>query len=85
MNVQSTDRTTKHLKMALKPVAVDVGMTVVDLIDKCMVSFNARQLRAACRLYSEVLAQGDTRIGLSLSGALVPAGLGGSCLRRCCD
>jgi len=80
MKIESTDRSARHLQMALKPVAVDGEMTVVDLIDKCMVSFNARQLRAACRLYSDVLTQNGTRIGLSLSGALVPAGLGSSCL-----
>ncbi len=80
MSVQRTERTNKHLRMALKPVAIDGQMTVSNLIDQCMVSFNARQLRAACRLYAEVLAQNNTRIGLSLSGALIPAGLGGSCL-----
>lgn len=80
MSVQRTERTNKHLRMALKPVAVDGQMSVSDLIDRCMVSFNARQLRAACRLYAEVLKQDNTRIGLSLSGALIPAGLGGSCL-----
>ncbi len=80
MRIESAERPARHLRMPLKPVPIDSDMTIVELIDRCMVAFNARQLRAACKLYSGVLSATDTRVGLSLSGALIPAGLGASCL-----
>jgi deoxyhypusine synthase len=50
------------------------------LIDGCMTSFNARSLRTACALFAEKIATPRTVVGLSVAGALVPAGLGQSCL-----
>src|SRR6185369_10619983 len=42
--------------------------------------YNAGRLREACRLYATKMLADDTTVGLSLSGALTPAGLGISCL-----
>jgi deoxyhypusine synthase len=49
------------------------------LIDEGFQAFNAARLGEACRIYSDkMLAPGhDTTIGLTLAGALTPAGLGG--------
>src|SRR6201987_738262 len=49
-------------------------------IDDAFLSYNAGRLREACRLYATKMLADDTTVGLSLSGALTPAGLGISCL-----
>src|SRR4029077_4110276 len=50
------------------------------LIEEAFLSYNAGRLREACRLFSAKMLAEDTTVGLSLSGALTPAGLGMSCL-----
>src|SRR4051812_20982106 len=50
------------------------------LIDEAFLSYNAGRLREACRLYSAKMLADDATVGLSLSGALTPAGLGISAL-----
>ena len=50
------------------------------VIDEAMLSYNAGRLREACRLYATKMLADDALVGLSLSGALTPAGLGMSCL-----
>src|SRR5215471_14253978 len=50
------------------------------LIDEAFLSYNAGRLREACRLYATKMLAEDSVVGLSLSGALTPAGLGMSCL-----
>jgi deoxyhypusine synthase len=49
-------------------------------IDDAFLSYNAGRLREACRLYVTKMLADDAVVGLSLSGALTPAGLGISCL-----
>jgi deoxyhypusine synthase len=64
----------------IDPPAVTGATPLPKLIDEAFLSYNAGRLREACRLYvSKMLAQ-DAIVGLSLSGALTPAGLGMSCL-----
>jgi deoxyhypusine synthase len=50
------------------------------LIDGAFLSYNAGRLREACRLFATKMLADDAIVGLSLSGALTPAGLGISCL-----
>jgi deoxyhypusine synthase len=50
------------------------------VIDEAFLSYNAGRLREACRLYATKMLADDSIVGLSLSGALTPAGLGMSCL-----
>jgi deoxyhypusine synthase len=50
------------------------------VLDEVFLSYNAGRLREACRLYAAKMLADDTIVGLSLSGALTPAGLGISCL-----
>ncbi len=56
------------------------GMSPADLIDSAFHAFNAARIREACRLYATSLLRDDVTVGVSLSGALTPAGLGTSCL-----
>src|SRR5579875_1258465 len=50
------------------------------VLDEVFLSYNAGRLREACRLFVTKMLAEDVVVGLSLSGALTPAGLGISCL-----
>ncbi len=49
-----------------------------ELIDGTFLAYNAGRLGEACRLFSEKMLDSDVTIGMSLAGALTPAGLGAS-------
>jgi deoxyhypusine synthase len=50
------------------------------LIDQAFLSYNAGRLREICQVFTRKLLEPDCTVGLALSGALTPAGLGMSCL-----
>ncbi len=52
---------------------------VKQLIDEGFQAFNAGRLNEACQIFSEKMLapENDTTIGLTIAGALTPAGLGG--------
>src|SRR5438105_13169567 len=54
--------------------------TVADLIDETFLAYNAGRLREACQLFTQKMLEPDVTVGLSLTGALTPAGLGISAL-----
>src|SRR5207247_10603966 len=60
------------------PLTAESGL--LQLIEEALLSYNAGRLREACRVFATKMLADDTTVGLSLSGALTPAGLGGSCL-----
>jgi len=62
------------------PDPIRGGMTVDRLIEETFLAYNGGRLQKACRLFCEKMLQEDVTIGLSLSGALTPAGVGRSCL-----
>jgi len=64
----------------IDPPALTPAIGVTQLIEDAFLSYNAGRLREACRLYAGKMLAEDTVVGLSLSGALTPAGLGASCL-----
>src|SRR3972149_4943042 len=58
-----------------KPIGKDTNIeTLIDSMD----AYNGGRLRAACHLLRDKYSQEDVTIGLSLAGALTPAGLGPS-------
>jgi deoxyhypusine synthase len=59
------------------PAPISATSDIVQLIDG-MDAYNGGRLRAACHLLRERYAQEDVTIGMSLAGALTPAGLGPS-------
>ncbi|MBD2101800.1 homospermidine biosynthesis protein [Leptolyngbya sp. FACHB-261] len=70
----------KLLGQKLLPVPMPTEINVVDLIDQYFVAYNSARLREIAHLLkSEVMRDGVT-VGLSLSGALTPAGFGVSLL-----
>ena len=64
----------------IDPAPITGRETAADLIDRAFLAYNAGRLREACRLFSERMLAGDGTVGLSLTGALTPAGLGMSTL-----
>ncbi len=62
------------------PDPIRGGMTVDRLIDETFLAYNGGRLQKACRLFTERMLREDVTIGLSLSGALTPAGVGRSCI-----
>jgi Deoxyhypusine synthase len=58
-----------------QPISKDSNLaTVIDNMD----AYNGGRLRAACQLLRDKYSQEDVTIGLSIAGALTPAGLGPS-------
>ncbi len=47
-----------------------------DLIDNAFLAYNAGRLREACHLFAERMLADDATVGMSLTGAMTPAGLG---------
>jgi deoxyhypusine synthase len=64
----------------IDPQPVRGDMTAAELIDTTFLAYNGRRLREACRLFAEKMLADDTVVGMSVTGALTPAGLGMSCL-----
>src|SRR5499426_1735643 len=60
----------------IEPPPIDANISIVDLIDKTFNAYNAARFREACHLFSERILADDVTVGLSLSGAMTPAGLG---------
>ena len=59
------------------PKAISKDTSIVELVDN-MDAYNGGRLRAACHLLRDKYSQPDVTVGLSLAGALTPAGLGPS-------
>jgi len=53
---------------------------VVDLLDNHFQAYNAARLREAAQLFARDMLARDVTVGMSLTGALTPAGLGGACI-----
>ena len=50
------------------------------MVDNVFLAYNAARLREACQLFTQRMLEPDVTVGMSLSGALTPAGLGCSCI-----
>ena len=48
------------------------------IIEKTFLAYNAARIKEACRLFVEKMLRRDVYVGMSLAGALTPAGLGRS-------
>ena len=74
-----------EMKKLLRGARIDPGpvtssTTVTELIDNAFLAYNGARLREAAQLFTQRMLDDDVTIGVSLSGALTPAGLGMSCL-----
>ncbi len=64
----------------LNPLGVGRNITVADAIDQCFLAYNGGRLREAAQLLAKKMLPDNGYVGMSLTGALTPAGLGKSCL-----
>jgi deoxyhypusine synthase len=64
----------------IDPAPIDKNVAVADLIDEAFLAYNAARLREACQLFTKKMLEPEVTVGLSLTGALTPAGLGISAL-----
>src|SRR3954464_1306017 len=64
----------------IDPRRIDGSETVAELIEGTFLAYNAARLREACQLFTEKMLEPDVTVGLSITGALTPAGLGMSAL-----
>jgi deoxyhypusine synthase len=64
----------------IDPTAISGQELVADLVDNAFLAYNAGRLREACHLFTKRMLQADTTVGMSLTGAMTPAGIGMSCL-----
>jgi deoxyhypusine synthase len=67
-------------RQRIDPPAVPGGVSAADLIDSAFLSYNGGRLREGCQLFAQRMLAPECTVGLALSGALTPAGLGLSCL-----
>src|SRR5262249_1653871 len=76
---------TKHKSKFLQgrridPAPINSKISLADLIDESFLAYNAARLREACQLFTRKMLDPEVTVGLSLTGALTPAGLGISAL-----
>src|SRR3954471_18345805 len=64
----------------LNPLGIGKNISAADLVDQVFLAYNGGRLREAAQLLTEKMLPNDGFIGMSLTGALTPAGLGKSCL-----
>ncbi|HEU4989583.1 MAG TPA: deoxyhypusine synthase [Gemmatimonadaceae bacterium] len=60
----------------IDPRRIDGRETIVDLVEGTFLAYNAARLREACQLFTQKMLDADVTVGLTLTGALTPAGLG---------
>src|SRR3954467_6267200 len=64
----------------LLPEPIRKGATAADLIDTAFKAYNGGRLAEACRLFTSKMIAGDGTVGMLLTGALTPAGLGAAAI-----
>lgn len=64
----------------IRPVPIRRNASVVDLVENHFQAYNAARLREASRLFAEKMLRPNVTVGMTMTGALTPAGLGGSCV-----
>src|SRR5438045_2619751 len=67
-----------HRRIAPPPVTPQTSLP--QLIDEAFLSYNAGRLRELCQTFTKKLLADDCVVGLTVAGALTPAGLSMSCL-----
>ena len=60
----------------IDPRKLDGTESVVQLVEGAFQSYNSGRLREACALFTELMLEKDVTVGMTLTGALTPAGLG---------
>ena len=64
----------------IDPKPITGRETIPELVDNAFLAYNAGRLAEGCRLFAERMLEDDVTVGMSLTGAMTPAGLGMSTL-----
>jgi deoxyhypusine synthase len=73
----TSHETSRYLRgERIEPKRIDGTETAADLIDGTFLAYNAARLREASQLLTKKMLEPDVTVGLTLTGALTPAGLG---------
>jgi len=74
-------RTSKFLQgKRIDPAPITKKTTLATLVDESFLAYNGARLREACQLFTHKMLEPEVTIGMSITGALTPAGLGISAL-----
>jgi len=74
-------KTSKFLKgRRIDPAPITADTTIAELVDESFCAYNGARLREACQLFAVKMLEPEVTIGMSITGALTPAGLGMSAL-----
>ncbi|NOY77158.1 MAG: deoxyhypusine synthase [Calditrichaeota bacterium] len=66
-----------HLKgKRIDPKPITGGLSLTELMDRSFWAYNAARLKEAAQLFTQKMLEPDVTIGMSLTGALTPAGMG---------
>ena len=58
------------------PKAIPANVSVVTLVEDYFQAYNAGRLGEASKLFADKMLEKDVTVGVSITGALTPAGLG---------
>jgi deoxyhypusine synthase len=64
----------------IDPAPITRKTSITELVDEAFLAYNAARLREACQLFTQKMLEPEVTIGVSITGALTPAGLGISAL-----
>ncbi|MCM8822637.1 MAG: deoxyhypusine synthase [Candidatus Omnitrophica bacterium] len=62
--------------LRILPPKITGKETLENLVENTFLAYNAARLKEGCRLFTEKMLRDDVTVGMSLAGALTPAGLG---------
>jgi deoxyhypusine synthase len=62
------------------PKPISGRESLADLIDSSFLAYNAARLQEACHLFTRKMLGADVTVGMSLAGALTPAGIGAAAI-----
>jgi deoxyhypusine synthase len=64
----------------IDPAPITKRTTIQQLVDESFLAYNGARLREACQLFTRKMLEPQVTVGVSITGALTPAGLGTSAL-----
>jgi deoxyhypusine synthase len=64
----------------LNPMGIGKDISAADLVDEVFLAYNGGRIREAAQLLANKMLPKNGFVGMSLTGALTPAGLGKSCI-----
>lgn len=80
-NARVGDKENPYLKgRSMRAPAITGRERAAELIDSTFLAYNGGRLRESCRLFVEKMLDIKATVGMTLSGAMTPAGLGCSCV-----